>query len=130
MLFVSSGNIRGLVPFIKSQGDSIVKEGVNLDYYLVYGKGISGYLKNIKAIRKQIKNDDYDVIHAHYGLIGLICMLTFTKPPVVLSIMGSDAYGNFNEKGQRKRTSYLDMILTQVALLFARQVIVKSNNLL
>ncbi|MFY0631401.1 MAG: glycosyltransferase [Flavobacteriaceae bacterium] len=130
VLFVSSGNIRGLVPFIESQGESIKEEGVDLDYYLVYGRGVRGYLKNIKLIRKQIIENKYDVVHAHYGLIGLLCALAFTKKPIVLSIMGSDAYGNFNEKGERLKKSYIDMLLTQIAIFFAKHIIVKSENLL
>ncbi len=130
VLFVSSGNSHyGIVPFIKSQGDSLKKEGVVLDFYTIKGKGIKGYVRNIQPLRKHIKENKYDIIHAHYGLIGLVCLLTFTKVPIVLSVMGSDAYGNFDNNGKRLKTSYITMILTQVVLFFTKQIIVKSKNL-
>ena len=121
VLFVSSGNSHyGVVPFIKSQGESLKKEGVALDYFTIKGEGIKGYVRNIQPLRKHIKENKYDIIHAHYGLIGLTCLLTFIKVPVVLSVMGSDAYGSFNNNGKRLKSSYFTMILTQITLLFVK----------
>jgi len=54
VLFVSSGNSHyGIVPFIKSQGESLKKEGVDLDYFGIKGKSVTGYLKNIKLDFRQ-----------------------------------------------------------------------------
>lgn len=130
VLFVSSGNIRGVVPFIKSQGESLSNKGIELDQYVLYGKGILGYLKNIKRFREQIRENKYDIIHAHYGLIGLFCLLAMTGVPVVTSIMGSDAYGSFTKNGKRKIRSYFNLLLTQIAVMFSKQIIVKSKNIL
>ncbi len=128
VLFISSGNSSyGIVPFIKVQGESLIENGINLEFYTVKGKGVSGYLKNLKNIRKISKN--HDIIHAHYGFIGLLVFIAFTGKPVVLSVMGSDAYGNFDKNGRRKTASYLGMFLTQLAILFSKAIIVKSVNL-
>jgi teichuronic acid biosynthesis glycosyltransferase TuaC len=130
VLFVSSGNSRyGIVPFIHSQGESLKEIGLQLDYYSVVGKGIKGYINNIFPLRRQIKKGNYDIIHSHYGLIGLISLLSFTKNKKILSIMGSDISGIFDEKGKRKFKSYFEICLTQIAILFSNQVIVKSKNL-
>jgi glycosyltransferase involved in cell wall biosynthesis len=130
VLFVCSGNSKyGIVPFIKRQGESIIKEGVDLEFYTIKGNGIKGYLKNIKPLAKHIKNNKYDIIHAHYGIIGLVCGLTFCNKPIVLSVMGSDAYGRFNINGKRIFSSYFEMVLTQIALLFTSKIIVKSKNI-
>jgi teichuronic acid biosynthesis glycosyltransferase TuaC len=130
VLFVCSGNSNyGIVPFIKRQGESIIKEGVNLEFYTIKGKGIKGYLKSIKPLAKHIKNNNYDIIHAHYGMVGLVCGLTFSGKPIVLSIMGSDAYGRLNINGKRVFSSYFEMLLTQIALLFTSSIIVKSKNI-
>ena len=130
VLFVCGGNSNyGIVPFIKRQGESIIKEGVNLEFYTIKGNGIKGYLKNVKPLAKHIKNNEYDIIHAHYGLVGLVCGLTFSGKPIVLSIMGSDAYGRFNTNGGRIFSSYFEMLLTQIALLFTSSIIVKSKNI-
>lgn len=131
VLFVSSGNSRyDIVPFVKSQGESLMKEGIKLDYFTIKGKGINGYLKNIKPLRQYLKENKYDIVHAHYGLVGLLCFLTFTRIPIILSVMGDDAYGCFNQKGKRAISSYYGMFLTQIALIFAKQIIVKSENIL
>jgi teichuronic acid biosynthesis glycosyltransferase TuaC len=131
VLFVSSGNSHyGIVPFIKSQGESLRQEGVDVEYFTVKGKGIKGYIRNITPLRTYIKQTKFDIIHAHYGLIGLLCVLAFPGIPIVLSVMGSDAYGSFNDKGKRIKSSYFDMLLTQIALIFVNQIIVKSKNIL
>ena len=131
VLFVSSGNSRyGVVPFIKRQGESLIKEGIILDFYLIKGKGILGYLKNIKPLRQYLKTREFDIIHAHYGLVGLLCVLSFTKKPLVLSVMGDDAYGSYNIKGKRIAKSYFEMFLTQFTIIFPKQLIVKSRNIL
>ena len=110
VLFVSSGNSHyGIVPFIKSQGESLRQEGVDVEYFTVKGKGIKGYIRNITPLRTYIKQTKFDIIHAHYGLIGLLCVLAFPGIPIVLSVMGSDAYGSFNDKGKRIKSSYFDM---------------------
>ncbi len=129
VLFVHSGNFPyGIESFIKSQGESIKDKGIELDYFPVKGKGLKGYLKNIKAIKNVAK--EYDVIHAHFGLIGLLCSLAYTKKPIVLSIMGSDAYGSYNINGERLFKSYSIMFLTQLAMMSPKALIAKSKNIL
>lgn len=131
ILFVSSGNSRyGIAPFIKSQGESLINLGHQVEFFTIKGKGITGYLKSIKPLKTHIKSKNYDVIHAHYGLTGLIVALCRIRKPIVLSIMGSDAYGSFDINGKRQFSSYIDMILTQIALVFSTKIIVKSNKLL
>jgi len=130
VLFVSSGNSDyGIVPFVKNQGESLKKAGVELEFFTVIGKGIKGYLKNINRLKKQINKNDYDVIHAHYSLIALVTLLTFSRKPLVISLMGSDAYGDYDEKGRRVFSSYFPMIITQIVQPFAKAIIVKSGNI-
>ena len=59
----------------------------------------------------------------------MLCLLTFTKKPLVLSVMGDDAYGSFNIHGKRIFKSYFEMILTQITLIFVNQIIAKSKNI-
>ena len=97
VLFVSSGNSKqfDIAPFIKSQGDSLIKQGIDLDYFRITEKGILGYIKNAVKLRKYLKNHKYEIIHAHYTLSGWTAVLSFTKTPIILSLMGSDAYGEY-----------------------------------
>lgn len=129
VLFVSSGNSAyNISPLIKSQGQSIISKDISLEFFTVRGKGISGYLKNMKLIKEKAKH--FDIIHAHYGLIGLLVGISFTKKSIVLSIMGTDICGNFKANGKRTISSYLIMGISQFALFFSKAIIVKSQNLL
>lgn len=130
VLFVTSGNKDfPIIPFIKSQGDSLIKEGIDLDYFLIKGKGIWGYFKNVPNLKKQIKQNDYDIIHAHYGLSGIVAALTFTRLPLVVSYMGSDTYGDYKESGAIEPKVLIQVILGKLLQPFADAIIVKSENL-
>lgn len=78
-----------VAPFVKEQVDSVKLHGVECDYFLVKGKGIKGYFSNLKALRNKIKVFQPDVVHAHYGLCGLLANLQ-RKVPVVTTYHGSD----------------------------------------
>ena len=132
VLFVSSGNSTkiGIAPFIQEQGESLIKMGIEIDFFTISGKGIKGYLKNVLPLRKKIRNAQFEIIHAHYVLSGWVALLTFTRKPLIISYMGCDTYGDFNEKGNRIFSSYLNIILAKLLQPFVNRIIVKSENLL
>ncbi len=91
ILFVGTGNYSmGVSPIIKAQAGSLIREGLSIDIFGIKGKGLLGYLKNIIPLRKKIKGNHYDIIHAHFSLSAFIVCLTFTRKPIVVSLMGSD----------------------------------------
>ena len=63
--------------------------GVEFDYFLVDRKGLVGYLKKRKDLLIKIKTYRPDIIHAHYGLSGLLANLQ-RKIPVITTYHGSD----------------------------------------
>lgn len=90
ILFVSSGNTKnGISPIIKNQGESLKKEGLELEYFTIQGKGLKGYLKSISKLREHLKENIYDIVHAHYWLSAIVTSLAGAKPMVV-SLMGDD----------------------------------------
>lgn len=94
ILFISSGNKKeGISSLVYDQGESIKKSGNDLTYYTIKGKGIRGYFKNIFLLRKYLKNEKFDVVHAHYSLSGFVAALSGAKP-LVVSLMGSDVKQN------------------------------------
>ncbi len=130
VLFVSSGNSEfGISPIIKNQGESLKQNGMDLDYFTIKGKGIKGYLKNIPILKKYLKYHHYDVIHAHYSFCGWVSKLTLTKIPVIVSLMGSDTYGNVDLYGKKKSNSYINILSSKILQLFVKKIIVKSKNL-
>ena len=92
VLFVSSGNFKDWIsPFVKEQGESLKKAGISVDYFPIKGHGIFGYLSHLPRLKKKIKREIYDLIHAHYGISGLLCVLQ-RKLPVVVTFHGGDFY--------------------------------------
>ena len=47
VLFVFSGNSTKVSTFISEQRLSLEKKGVQIDYFPISGKGLTGYLKNL-----------------------------------------------------------------------------------
>lgn len=129
VLFVVSGNKEfGLSPFVKSQGASLVNNGVEIDYYLIDKGGLKGYLGHLKKLKKQIKSNNYDIIHAHYTYSGWISILTNTKQPKVVSFMGSDVRGSVNN-GQMSKKSVFNYTLSKLIQPFISHMIAKSKHI-
>ncbi|MDZ7721980.1 MAG: glycosyltransferase [candidate division KSB1 bacterium] len=120
VLFVSSGNNQwGITPIVKAQGESLKKEGVELDYFTIQGKGVLGYLGNLPALRERIESFEPDLVHAHYSLSAITASFACTKPMVV-SLMGSDTV----------ISHYMKWIIALFARLKWQRVIVKSRSML
>jgi teichuronic acid biosynthesis glycosyltransferase TuaC len=90
VLFVSSGKSGSVNALIKNQGVSLMKKGVDVHYFIIKS-GIRGYVAGILDLRKMIKSGKYNLIHAHYSLSAFAATLA-GKMPIVVSLMGSDAY--------------------------------------
>ncbi|MCE3296644.1 MAG: glycosyl transferase group 1 [Crocinitomicaceae bacterium] len=89
VLIVCSGNKKDISPFIREQSLSLERLGVEIDFFPVDKGGISGYRKNIGRLKQKIALSKPDLIHAHYGLSGFLCIFQ-RKVPFVLSLHGSD----------------------------------------
>lgn len=131
ILFVSSATIRGLVPFIKVQGESLIDRGHELEFFLITKGGISGYRDAVKELRERIKREPVDVIHAHYSLVGTVALLAArnTGIPVVCSFMGSDIHGAIGPGKKVKRSSYPVILNSLLIQTFLDHIIVKSAGL-
>jgi teichuronic acid biosynthesis glycosyltransferase TuaC len=82
-------------PFIKDQVHFLKESGIEIDVFLVFGKGVSGYLRNLRALLKRIKEGNHDLIHAHYGLSGMLASFQ-KKRPLLITFHGSDINLRFN----------------------------------
>ena len=92
MLFVASGKQGGVNPIIKNQGESLRRAGVELEYFVVNGRGWKSYVKSIKPLRRKVREGGYDVIHAHYSWTAYLASIATMglKTPMVVSLMGND----------------------------------------
>lgn len=89
ILIIASYNKGYFAPFIIEQANSIASIGHKIEYFGITGKGFLGYLKSIPSLLKIINNFKPDIIHAHYGLSGLLACLQ-RRVPVVTTFHGSD----------------------------------------
>ena len=89
VLIVCSINSGKIAPFILEQTQSLKDKGVDIDFYTVSQKGFWGYLKSRKGLMQKIDAFRPNIIHAHYGLCGLLANLQ-RKIPVVTTYHGSD----------------------------------------
>ena len=89
ILIVCSYNNHLISPFIKEQTDSLLKLDCTIEYFLIKEKGLIGYCNSIFKLVKKIKSFKPDIIHAHYGLSGLLAILQPFRP-VIVTFHGSD----------------------------------------
>ena len=119
VLFVSSGNNKeGISPIVKRQGESLIKEGIELQYFTIKGKGIRGYLSNFSGLKRLITQFQPNIIHSHYSSSAILATITKAKPMVV-SLMGSDV----------KEKKWYKIVLWFFYKFFWSAIIVKSQDL-
>lgn len=94
ILFVSSGNgKKGISPIVRAQGKSLQKKNIEIEYFTIKGKGIRGYYSNIKPLRNLLRENRFDIVHAHFSYSAIAATLAGAKP-LVVSLMGSDVNSN------------------------------------
>lgn len=112
VLIVCSGNAPDFSfeknqAFIYDQVNAVKKIATNIEFsiYTVSEKGLLGYLKEISRIRKHIIEVKPDVIHAHGGHIGFLCLWR-KNVPLVVTFHGSD----INNKLLRGISSFVSIL--------------------
>lgn len=78
-----------IAPFVGEQADALLDLGVDYQLFRIYGKGVRGYLEELKPLKERIEIYKPDIVHAHFGLCGLLANLQ-RKVPVVTTYHGSD----------------------------------------
>ena len=89
ILIVGNNKPGHFAPFVEEQARALQLQGCEVVFLGVQGKGIWGYLRCLPALRRAIKQHQPDLIHAHYGLSGLLANLQRIVP-VVTTYHGSD----------------------------------------
>jgi teichuronic acid biosynthesis glycosyltransferase TuaC len=96
ILVVCSGNYKNFEfrkdqAFVYDQAEAVRQYYQDFTYntFFVTGRGLKGYLVNLPKLKKRIRESNPDIIHAHGGHTGLLCVLQ-RKVPVIVSFHGSD----------------------------------------
>ena len=89
ILIVASDKGGRFAPFIEEQIAALQVTGVQVVRYAIKGKGIRGYLRELPALKRMIRAERPDIVHAHFGLSGLLANMQ-RLVPVVTTYHGSD----------------------------------------
>ncbi len=85
---------------IKAQIDSLAPEGVEPDVLFINGRESKlNYLRSPFDLWLQLRSKPYDLVHAHFGLAGLIARLQ-QRYPLVVSLIGDDVLGQPDAYGR------------------------------
>lgn len=77
--------------FIKTQIESLAAIGIDCDVLVLEGRGWNKYRTGPSQIRKRLRVNPADLIHAHYSYSGWVSL--GLGVPVVVSLLGTDLYG-------------------------------------
>ena len=122
VLFVTSGWPSTEHPdrsaFVSEQADALRALGVHVDVVHFLGEtNPINYMRMRRRVRAQVRDNSYDLIHAHFGQT-LLTVLP-SKLPVVASFYGSDLIGVVGGSG---RYTARGAILTRISRAAARRV--------
>lgn len=119
VLFVSSGNkTSGISSIVDAQRISLLNTGVEVELYLIKGRGWINYVRAIFILRRKLRIEKYDVIHSHYSFSTWVAILAGGKN-IVSSLMGSDV----------KASGLLRWMIRIFLIPFCRAVVVKSEEM-
>ena len=107
-------------PVVDAQCLSLRKAGVNVDVFYIPSGGVSGYLKAFMKLRCFLKNQRYDLIHAHYSFSGFLAGISFNGP-IICSLMGSDIL---------RRRRFILLLTHFLSKYIWKLVVVKSRQML
>jgi glycosyltransferase involved in cell wall biosynthesis len=96
----------GMSPFLASQCESLEALGVTVERFPIKKKGIPGYMASIWSLRRYLRSYPVDIVHAHYGLCGIVASLASKKEKVVVSFMGDDLVGSVGNNGSYTRLGH------------------------
>ena len=98
ILIICSGNAPGFdfqkhQAFIYDQVEAVkrAEPDTEFEFFIVRGKGVTGYLTARKQMLEAVKRYRPDVIHAHFAHSGLLAAMQ-RRVPVVITFHGSDIH--------------------------------------
>jgi len=130
ILFVYSGNRDLNSPIVLNQAQSMITSKMIICYYPINNKGIWGYFKHIVLLRSFLHKNKFNIIHAHYGLCGIVALFARSDEKVIVSFMGDDLLGSTSSDGRLTLSSKL---LAKFNIIFSHRFydfsIVKSEQM-
>jgi glycosyltransferase involved in cell wall biosynthesis len=93
--------------FVKTQVESLKRAGIDVELLVMRGRNRKLlYPKAIYQLRKRLQQGSFDLVHAHFGYVGLVAR-TQWRVPLVVTYHGDDLLGTINERGKKALWSVL-----------------------
>ena len=93
--------------FVRTQAESLKRAGIGVEMLVLKGSNRKLiYPKGVLQLRNLLAWGSFDLVHAHYGFVGMVAR-TQWKVPVVVTYHGDDLLGTVNEQGKKARWSAL-----------------------
>jgi glycosyltransferase involved in cell wall biosynthesis len=116
--------------FVKAQIDSIAAAGHQTEVLFIDGRSsVWNYVRAAGELRRMLGERRFDLVHAHYGLSGMIAR-TQSRCPIVLSFCGDDLLGTSNGRGGKTAASRVIVGADQLLARSVARIIVKSRQML
>ena len=115
-------------PFVVSQVGFLRKAGVDVEVFFYRGEWrLWRYAKAAWALRKKVRRNSYDLVHARFAQAGLIAAAQRTLPFVV-TYGGTDVLGRRNAQGRLLLRGVIQrLVACRVARLAAANIVVASH---
>src|SRR6266550_3402912 len=123
--------------FVRTQAESLKRAGIGVEVLVLKGRNRKLiYPKGVSQLRNLLKWGLFDLVHAHYGFVGMVAR-TQWKVPLVVTYHGDDLLGTVVEEGKKalwsplvvaagkKLAQYVDAAIVQTAEMASK--LTKSN---
>lgn len=105
--------------FVKTQEEALKRAGIDVELLVMRGRNRKLlYPRAIFQLRKRLRQNSFDLVHAHFGYVGLVAR-TQSEVPVVVTYHGDDLLGTVNARGKKELWS---VIAAAACKRLARQV--------
>src|SRR5262245_31647935 len=92
--------------FVRSQVEALKRAGVEVELLALTGLKKWKYVKGIFQLRHRLSRGSFDLVHAHFGYVGIVARMQWNVP-VVVTFHGDDVLGTVNDHGKTTFASTL-----------------------
>jgi hypothetical protein len=111
--------------FVRTQVESLRQAGVDVEVLVFDGRPRKlAYLKGLWRLHRRLAQDSFDLVHAHYGYVGMVARTQWAVP-LVVTYHGDDLMGTVGPDGKLTGLSRLTMAASQSLGRIADAVIVQ-----
>ena len=116
-------------PFVRSQYKKLLEKNIDVDLVHLRGdRNIIHYFKNYLLIKRIIRNNSYDLLHAQWGQTALV--LLFFPQPLIITYRGDDVEGIIGINGKKVIASHILKLIGKFVSIFASHIIVVSEHMI